>query len=129
MTRNGGGPGAPQPKRRRWAAFLEGLASVFDLYGLAPRRTRVMSDAEAFRHDWEKVAQDLWCAFAEVAHRDDGLRRRLAKDAGEKHEQLMQLVREVEKRDPRAGQALRAAADRQEWFRTVLVPRDGREEP
>lgn len=105
------------------------MASVFDPYGLAPRRTRVMSDAEAFRHDWEMVGQDLWCAFAEVARHDDGLRLQLAKDAGEKHEQLMQLVREVEKRDPRAGQALRAAADRQEWFLTVLVPRDGREEP
>lgn len=129
MTRTGGRPGAPRPKRRRWAAFLEGLSSVFDLYGLAPRRSRVMSDEQAFRHDWEMVGQDLWCAFAEVAHRDDGLRRRLAKEAGEKHEQLMQLVREVEKEDPQAGRALRAAADRQEWFRTALLSRDGREKP
>ena len=129
MTRNDGRPGTPQPEQSRWAAFLEGVASVFDLFGAAPRRRRMMTDEEAFRHDWEMVGQDLWRAFAEVAPRDSGLRLRLAKEAGEKHEQLMQLVREVEKEDPQAGRALRAAADRQEWFRTALLSRDSREKP
>lgn len=129
MTRTSDRPSAPRPKRGRWAAFLEGMASVFDPYGLAPRRTRVMSDAEAFRHDWEMVGQDLWCAFAEVARHDDGLRLQLAKEAGEKHERLMQLVPDAEKEDPRAGQAVRAAADRQKWFRRILLSRSGKKEP
>lgn len=130
MTRNGGGrPAAARPRRSRWTAFLDGVASIFDLYGAAPPRRRVMSDAEAFRHDWEQVGQDLWWAFAEVARQDDGLRLRLAKEAGEKRDRLLQLVPEAEKEDPRAGEALRAAADRQEWFRTTLLSGGGRKKP
>lgn len=41
----------------------------------------------------------------------------------------MQLVPDAEKEDPRAGRAVRAAADRQKWFQAVLLSRDGREEP
>lgn len=125
MTRTGDRPSGPKPGRSRWAAFLEGMASVFE----GPPRRPLMSDAEAFRHDWEMVGQDLWRAFAEAARQDDGLRLRLAKEAGEKYERLMQLVPDAEKEDPQAGQAVRAAADRQKWFRTVLLSRDGREEP
>ena len=125
MTRTGDRPSGPKPGRSRWAAFLEGMASLFE----GPPRRPLMSDAEAFRHDWEMVGQDLWGAFAEVARRDDGLRRRLAKEAGEKSERLMQLVPDAEKEDPRAGRAVRAAADRQKWFQAVLLSRDGREEP
>ena len=75
------------------------------------------------------MGQDLWCAFAEAAYLDDGLRLQLAKEAGEKHERLMQLVPDAEKEDPRAGRAVRAAADRQKWFRTVLLSPDSREKP
>lgn len=130
MTRNGGGrAAAARAGRRRWTAFLDGVASIFDLYGVARPRRRMMTDAEAFRHDWEKVGQDLWCAFAKVGRRDEGLRRRLGKEAGEECERLMQLVPEAEKEDPRAGQAARAAADRQKWFRAALLSPDSREEP
>lgn len=109
-----------RPKRSRWAAFLNGVGSIFDLYGSAPRPARRLSDAEALQQDWNKVGQDLYVALVEVARCDEGLRLELAREAGENHEGLVRLIPGAAD-DPPRRRALKAAADRQQWFRTALL--------
>lgn len=104
------------------------MRSVFDIYGLTPRPKRRLSDAEALREDWNKVGHDLYVALVEVAHRDDGLRLQLAKEAGENHEGLLRLIPSVTN-DPHRRRALKAAADRQKWFQTALLSRGGKKNP
>lgn len=111
-------PGS-RARRSPWAAFRDGVGSIFDLYGRR-RRPRPRSDAEAMRHDWQMVGQDLHAALAQVAHCDEDLRRRLAGEAGEKHDLLMKLLPEAARKDPRLYEALRAAADQQKWFQQAL---------
>ena len=111
-------PGSPA-RRSRWAAFLDGMGSIFDIYGRR-RWPRPMSDAEAMRHDWQMVGQDLYAALAEVAHCDDDLRRRLAREAGENHDLLVKFLPEAPRKDPRLYEALRAAAEQQKWFQGAL---------
>lgn len=66
------------------------------------------------------VGQDLHAALAQAAHRDEDLRRRLAGEAGEKHDLSVKLLPEDARKDPRLYEALRAAADQQKWFRQAL---------
>lgn len=109
-----------RPRRSRWAAFLNGVGSIFDLCGSAPRPARRLSDAEALQQDWNKVGQDLYVALVEVAHCDDGLRLELAREAGENYEGLVRQIPGADD-DPARRRILQAAADRQQWFRTALL--------
>jgi hypothetical protein len=53
---------------RSESAFLEGMASVFDLYGtrFRSRKSRRRTDADAMAGDWQRVGSDLYRAAASV---------------------------------------------------------------
>jgi hypothetical protein len=68
--------------KRKWRAFWQGFASVFDLFGVHhERRYKALmkdvlgkTDAEAIRSDWEAVGGDLRKAIEQVeaARKDEG---------------------------------------------------------